>query len=186
MWQHVKLSEQIRLWDTLACCWDVKQASNQPTNWLETSTSGWWQQYERPGSSTWHCTHYTAFTAWWQYVHLEGGRHGGLITAFPSKLYSVLLCRLVGLLVKESASRAEDPGFESRFSTGIFWVESYQWLKSWHSSGYPARRLAFWVSRPGVSILWLGKVESLTCSFCLSMAAHKIIFTDRSLRNFKH
>ena len=28
MWQHVKLSEQIRPWGTLACCWDVKQPSN--------------------------------------------------------------------------------------------------------------------------------------------------------------
>ena len=35
--QHVKLSEQIRPWDTLACCWDVKQASNQPTNKHSTS-----------------------------------------------------------------------------------------------------------------------------------------------------
>ena len=32
MWQHVKLSEQIRPWDTHACCWDVKQATNQPTS----------------------------------------------------------------------------------------------------------------------------------------------------------
>ena len=29
MWQHVKLSEQIRPWDTLACCWDVKQPTNK-------------------------------------------------------------------------------------------------------------------------------------------------------------
>ena len=29
MWQHVELSEQIRPWDTLACCWDVKQPSNK-------------------------------------------------------------------------------------------------------------------------------------------------------------
>ena len=28
VWQHVKLSEQIRPWDTLACCWDVKQPTN--------------------------------------------------------------------------------------------------------------------------------------------------------------
>ena len=44
--------------------------------------------------------------------------------------------RLVSLVVKASASRAEDPG--------VFWVESYeyQWLKNWHSSGYPAGRLA--------------------------------------------
>ena len=41
--------------------------------------------------------------------------------------------RLVGLKVKASASRAEDPGFESRLR---------QWLKKWHSSGYSARRLA--------------------------------------------
>ena len=32
MWQHVKkLSEQIRRWDTLACCWDVKQPTNKQT-----------------------------------------------------------------------------------------------------------------------------------------------------------
>ena len=49
---------------------------------------------------------------------------------------------LVGLVVKASASRAEDPGFESRLRRDFFGVESYQWLKKWHSSGYPARRLA--------------------------------------------
>ena len=25
VWQHVKLSKQIRPWDTLTCCWDIKQ-----------------------------------------------------------------------------------------------------------------------------------------------------------------
>ena len=29
VWQHVKLSEQIRLWDTLACCWEVKPPTNK-------------------------------------------------------------------------------------------------------------------------------------------------------------
>ena len=29
VWQHVKLSEQIRPRDTLACCWDVKQPTNK-------------------------------------------------------------------------------------------------------------------------------------------------------------
>ena len=43
---------------------------------------------------------------------------------------------------KASASRAEDPGFEFRLRRDFFGVESYQWLKNWHSSGYPARRLA--------------------------------------------
>ena len=32
MWQHVKLSKQIRPWDTLACCWDVKQLTNKQTS----------------------------------------------------------------------------------------------------------------------------------------------------------
>ena len=50
--------------------------------------------------------------------------------------------RLVGLVVKASASRAAGPGFESRLRRDFFGVESYQRLKNWHSSGYPARRLA--------------------------------------------
>ena len=31
MWQHVQLYEQIRLCDTLACCWDVKQPTSKQT-----------------------------------------------------------------------------------------------------------------------------------------------------------
>ena len=53
------------------------------------------------------------------------------------------LHRLVGLVVKASASRAEGPGFESRLRRDFFGVESYQWLKNGHSSGYPARPLAW-------------------------------------------
>ena len=34
--------------------------------------------------------------------------------------------RLVGLVVKASASRAKDPGFESRLRRDFFGVESYQ------------------------------------------------------------
>ena len=34
--------------------------------------------------------------------------------------------RLVGLVVKASTSRAEDPGFESRLRRDFSWVESYQ------------------------------------------------------------
>ena len=57
---------------------------------------------------------------------------------------SSAIYRLVGLVVKASASRAEGPGFESRLLRDFFGVESYQWLKNWHSSGYPARRLALY------------------------------------------
>ena len=51
--------------------------------------------------------------------------------------------RLVGLVVKASASRAEGPWFESRLRGHFSQVESYQRLKNWQPSGYPARRLAF-------------------------------------------
>ena len=41
-------------------------------------------------------------------------------------LRSVVCYRLVGLVVKASASRAEGPGFESRMRRDFFGVESYQ------------------------------------------------------------
>ena len=49
---------------------------------------------------------------------------------------------LIGLVVKASALRAEDPEFESRLLWDFSGVESCQWIKSCHSSGYPARHLA--------------------------------------------
>ena len=80
-------------------------------------------------------------------------------------LYRVNL--LFGLVVKAWSSRAADPGSIPAGGVGIlfvcsfgfvfvcggffffFWggggvmgVESHQCLKNWHSSGYPARRLA--------------------------------------------
>ena len=48
---------------------------------------------------------------------------------------------LVGLVVKAPASRAEEPGFESRLRRDFSGVES---LQNWHSSGYPARRLVLY------------------------------------------
>ena len=67
---------------------------------------------------------------------------------------------------------------------GFFWVESYQCLKNWHSSGYPARcyRVSAGTGRPDVSILWLGEVETLICNFCLSVAAHILVCADLTLR----
>ena len=47
-WQHVKLSEQLRPWDTLACFWDVKQASNQLAGWpLECQFLRHWYESTR-------------------------------------------------------------------------------------------------------------------------------------------
>ena len=43
-------------------------------------------------------------------------------------------------------------------------------------------RVSAGTGRPGVSILWLGEVESLICSFYLSVAARKLVWADPSLR----
>ena len=66
--------------------------------------------------------------------------------------------RLVGLVLKASASREEDPGFESRLRREFSGVESDQWLKK---IGTPVATLpSAWRYRvstgtgwPGVSIL---------------------------------
>ena len=44
-------------------------------------------------------------------------------------------------------------------------------------------RVSAGTGRPGVSILWLGVIESLICNFYLSVAARKIVWADLSLRH---
>ena len=46
--------------------------------------------------------------------------------SFDMRFGLSMLHRLVGLVVKASASRAEGPGFESRLRRDFFGVESYQ------------------------------------------------------------
>ena len=94
--------------------------------------------------------------------------------------------RLVGLVVKASASRAEGPGFESCLRRDFF--------ESSHTSdskiGTPVAtlpgawryRVSAGTGRPGVSILWLGEVESWICNFYLNVATRKIVWADLSLR----
>ena len=85
---------------------------------------------------------------------------------------------LVGLMAKASASGAEDPGFESRLHRDFSGSCQTSDLKigtpvatlpgAWHY------RVSAGTGRPGVSILWLGEVESLSCNFYLSVAARKL------------
>ena len=86
--------------------------------------------------------------------------------------------RLTGLVVKVSASKAEDPEF--------FRVESYQWLKIGTLvatlPGTWCYRVSAGTGWPGVSILWLVEMESWICNFYLSVAAHAIVWADPSLR----
>ena len=94
---------------------------------------------------------------------------------------------LVGLVVKASASRAEDPGFDSHLRHGDFYWSSHT---SDSQTGTPVATLpGAWhdiistgTGWPSVSILWLGEVDSLMCSFYLSVATRKIVWADPSLR----
>ena len=93
----------------------------------------------------------------------------------------------LGLVVKSSASRAEDPGFESRLRWDFFPGLSHT---SDLKIGTPVAtlpgawcyRVSAGTGRPGVRILWLGEMESLICNFYLKVAAHKIVLADLSLR----
>ena len=64
MWQHVKLSVQIRPWDTLACCWDDKQPTNKQL-WQGNHSEWTWNRETkhatyvsvRIGMCIWHYGH---------------------------------------------------------------------------------------------------------------------------------
>ena len=68
----------------------------------------------------------------------------------------------------------------------IFWVESYLWLQDWHSNGYPARCLVLqgqcWDWSSGCQYTVTGWGRKLICYFYLSVAAHTVVWADRSLR----
>ena len=94
--------------------------------------------------------------------------------------------RLVGLVVRRPPQERKVPG-SNPACTGIFFGSS-------HTSdliiGTPVATLpGAWCYRvsagtgwPGVSILWLGEMESWICNFYLSVAARKIVWADPSLR----
>ena len=89
--------------------------------------------------------------------------------------------RIVDLVVKASTSRAEVPGFESRlrrdFSGDLKIAISVATVPgAWRYS------VSAGTGRPGVSILWLGEVESSICNFFLSVAARKLVWADPSMR----
>ena len=94
--------------------------------------------------------------------------------------------RLIGLVVKASTSRAEDPGFESclqQDSSGSSHTSDFK-------IGTPVAILpgAMWymvstgTGWSGVSMLWLDEVESLISNFYRSVAVRRIVWADLSLR----
>ena len=83
-----------------------------------------------------------------------------------------------GLVVKASASRVEDPGFESRWRWDFSGSNHTNDLKI----GTPVATL----HAPGVMLSVLqytvDEMESFICNFYLGVAARKIVWADPSLR----
>ena len=111
------------------------------------------------------------------------------VTKFGSTVLWVSFChRLVDLVVNTSASRAEHPGFGSRLRQDF--SGSSHTITSDLKIGIPVAtlpcawhyRVSAGTGQPGVSILWLGEVESLIYNFYLSVAARKTVWADPSLR----
>ena len=93
---------------------------------------------------------------------------------------------LVGLVVRRPPREWKIPG-SNPACDGMFSGSSHT---SGSKIGTPVAtlpdawcyRVSAGTGQPGVSILWLGEVESLICNFCLSVAARKIVWADLSLR----
>ena len=101
-------------------------------------------------------------------------------------LWLVLIDCLIGLVVRRPPRERKVPGSNAACA-GIFSGSSHT---SDLKTGTPVATLpGAWRYRvstgtgwPGVSILWLGEVESLICNFYLGVAARKIVWADPSLR----
>ena len=94
--------------------------------------------------------------------------------------------RPIGVVVKASAPRAEDPGFDFRLPRDFSGSSHTSDLKI----GTPVATLpGAWrykastgTGLPGVSMLWLGEMESLISNFYLSVTARTVVWADPSLR----
>ena len=104
----------------------------------------------------------------------------------PSLLFISGPYCLVGLMVKASASRVEGLGFQSHLRWDFSGSSHTNDLKidnpvatlpgAWYC------RVSTGTGWPGVSILWLGEVDSLICSLYVIVTACKIVSADPSGR----
>ena len=175
VWQQVQLSEQMRPWDTLACCWDVKQPTNNNIFQQRQATKKHPQYIFTSARARRHmfkCAFQSSSNSNRARMWVFGCHRFLLRVSVPltslswllHDFYLIEVHRLVGLVVKAPASRAEDPGFESRWRRDFSGSSHTSDLNivtpvatlpgAWHY------RVSAGTGRPGVSILWLGEVES--------------------------
>ena len=140
-----------------------------------------WVTFHVSSTLTWQCLLTVQFT--------ETSTTKRVFLWYRSQRDVHLFCkfnRLFGLVVRRPPRERKIPG-SNPACDGIFSGSS---PTSDFKIGTPVAtlpgawryRVSAGTGRPGVSILWLGEMESLICYFYLSVAARKLVWADPSLR----
>ena len=183
VWQHVKLSEQIRPWDALACCWDVKQPTNNNSCLKSTNKYRKHSTIRVGRCKVKHCRQ-LSLSLRGHTVNWPGG--SGPWSSSLGVPYVKQTPHWPG--GKATASRAEGPGFDFSLRRGVIFGSSHTSdLNILHSSGYPARRLALqgqcgdWLAQYQYTVTgWSRKFDLQLLSqcgstlTCLSRSAHEL------------
>ena len=114
---------------------------------------------------------------WWSFVRITFRGYDHNLLFQNSLLFIFSVNASVTLMLRHPPPERKILG-SNPLAPGFFWVESYQWLK-YLKIGTPVTtlpdawpyRVSAGTGRPSVSILGLCEVESLICSFFLSVAA---------------
>ena len=100
-----------------------------------------------------------------------------------SKACVTFYYRLVGLVVKASASRVADPSLIPAYA-----VDDFQGCHTSDSNigtpmaTLPGARVSARNGRPGANIRWIGELETLICIFYLGATTRTLGWADPSLR----
>ena len=162
----------------MACDW--RRTTLKVSLGREACTGKWWQFCVIPQNWVVFC---------WNFVVVVAVFKVALKTSFEKFKQCLDLCkygRISVCLFRPLPRERKIPG-SNPACVGIFSGSSHTSdLKigtpvatlpgAWHY------RVSSGTGQPGVSILWLGEVESWICNFYLSVAARKLVWADPSLR----
>ena len=149
-----------------------------------TDGAGWRQLLHHRGCRGGRSRHLQQHEAVHPLSHLLQHWRGCLVSVLPFCFLSgtTLLASWLRRRPREPKIRGSNPDCDGIFLGRVIPVTLKMGTPvatlpgAWHYS------VSAGTGQPGVSILWLGEVESLMCNFYLCVAARKIVWTDLSLR----
>ena len=140
VWQHVELCEQIRPWDTLACCWNVEQPTNQPNKPYLTNSFMRLRVSVTVYDFYWcdsdHFCYWCVCISHWR--SKSDRDNGWICDLWRTVLWLCAICnhRLVGPVVKVSTTRPADLRFDSHFLRRDFCLLRRDFSRSSHTSEF--------------------------------------------------